>query len=124
MSGTTKCRCRLGVDTKIDIYVATPDMSATCLRQVQLSTSTSPALFHSKGWSNTTHNQPYLPRSVHSRCGRPGEVSLCRANAHLRLLLWLNVNLNITTLFCCSLLQASGLKTTPNPSSQPRLVYT
>jgi hypothetical protein len=29
VSGTTKCRCRLAVDTKIDNYVATRDMSAT-----------------------------------------------------------------------------------------------
>jgi hypothetical protein len=57
-----------------------------CVQKIILNTSTSPAvLFHTDQWSNTTHNRPNLPRLVHSRCERPGEVSLCWANAHLGL---------------------------------------
>jgi hypothetical protein len=56
------------------------------VQKIILNTPTSPAvLFNADAWSNTTHNRPNSPRSVLSRCGRPGEVSLSWANAHLGL---------------------------------------
>jgi hypothetical protein len=77
---------------------------------------------HTGELSKSTHSRPNLPHLDHSRCGRPGEVSLCRENARLCLFssIWCfsQHHYPLATLHC-----RRASETTPDPSNQPRSVY-